>query len=65
MHVGHNCLAQQISGLDKKQLSVGIYSLVEQEVMAGQCHTPSHPGVIKNINMNRNILHRYLTQEIL
>ncbi len=37
-----------------------IYNPVEQEVMAGQFHSPSHPGVIKNLNMNGNILQRYL-----
>ncbi len=29
-----------------------IYNPVEQEVMAGQFHAPSHPGVLKNLNMN-------------
>ncbi len=33
-----------------------IYNPVEQEVMAGQFHAPSHPGVLKNGNMNGNIL---------
>ncbi len=28
--------------------------------MAAQFHSPSHPGVIKNVNMNGNILQRYL-----
>ncbi len=28
--------------------------------MAGQFHAPSHPGVLKNVNMNGNILQRYL-----
>ncbi len=38
-----------------------IYNSVEQEVMAGQFHAPSHPGVLKNLNMNGNILQRYFT----
>ncbi len=29
--------------------------------MAGQFHAPSHPGVLKNVNMNGNILQRYFT----
>ncbi len=29
-----------------------IYNPVEQEVMAGQFHAPSHPGVLKNLNTN-------------
>ncbi len=29
-----------------------IYNPVEQKVMAGQFHAPSHPGVLKNVNMN-------------
>ncbi len=33
-----------------------IYNSVEQVVMAGQFHAPSHPGVLKNENMNSNIL---------
>ncbi len=28
-----------------------IYNPVEQEVMAAQFHAPSHPGVLKNVNM--------------
>ncbi len=32
-----------------------IYNPVEQKVMAGQFHAPSHPGVLKNVNMNGNI----------
>ncbi len=32
-----------------------IYNPVEQKVMAGQFHA-SHPGVLKNVNMNGNIL---------
>ncbi len=28
-----------------------IYNSVEQEVMAGQFHAPSHPGVLKNVYM--------------
>ncbi len=30
--------------------------------MAGQFHGPSHPGVLKNVNMNGNILQRYFTR---
>ncbi len=37
-----------------------IYNPVEQEVMAGQFHVHNHPGVLKKINMSRNILQRYL-----
>ncbi len=40
-----------------------IYNPVEQEVMAGQFHAPSHPGVLKNVNMNGNILQRYFTHK--
>ncbi len=41
-----------------------IYNHVEQEVMAGQFHAPSHPGVLKkNVNMNGNILQRYFTHK--
>ncbi len=29
-----------------------IYNPVEQEVMAGQFHAPSHPGVLNNLNVN-------------
>ncbi len=36
-----------------------IYNPAEQEVMAGQFHAPSHSGVLKNLNMNGNILQRY------
>ncbi len=32
-----------------------IYNPVGQEVMAGQFHAPSHPGVLKHLNMNANI----------
>ncbi len=46
-------------------LSVVIYNPVEQEVMAGQCHAPCHPGVLKNANMKGNILQIYFIQEIL
>ncbi len=28
------------------------YNPVEQKVMAGQFHAPSHPGVLKKLNMN-------------
>ncbi len=38
-----------------------IYNHVEQEVMAGQFHASSHPGVLQNVNMNGNILQRYFT----
>ncbi len=38
-----------------------IYNPVEQKDMAGQFHAPSHPGVLKNLNMNGNILQRYFT----
>ncbi len=42
-----------------------MYNPVEQEVMAGQFHAPSHPGVLfkKKKNMNRNILQRYFTHK--
>ncbi len=40
-----------------------IYNPVEQKVMAGQFHAPSHPGVLKNVNMNGNILQRYFTHK--
>ncbi len=33
--------------------------------MVGQLHAPRHPGVLKNANMNGNILQRYFTQEFL
>ncbi len=33
-----------------------IYNPVEQEVMAGQFHASSHPGVLKNVNMNGKYL---------
>ncbi len=42
-----------------------IYNPVEQKVMAGQFHAPSHPGVLKKLNMNGNILQRYFTIFIL
>jgi len=29
---------------------------VKQEVMAGQFHVPSHPGVLKKVYINGNIL---------
>ncbi len=33
-----------------------IYNPVEQEVMAGQCHAPGHPGVLNcRLNLNWNI----------
>ncbi len=38
-----------------------IYNHVEQEVMAERFHAPSHPGVLKNVNMNGNKLQRYFT----
>ncbi len=37
-----------------------MYNPVEQEVMAGQFHASSHPGVLKNGNMNGNILSIYI-----
>ncbi len=40
-----------------------IYNPVEQKVMAGQFHAPSHPGVLNNLNMNGNILQRYFTHK--
>ncbi len=40
-----------------------IYNPVEQKVMAGQFHAPSHPGVLKKLNMNGNILQRYFTHK--
>ncbi len=40
-----------------------IYNPVEQEVMAGQFHAPSHPGVLKNLKVNGNILQRYFTHK--
>ncbi len=40
-----------------------IYNPVEQEVMAGQFHASSRPGVLKNVNMNVNILQRYFTHK--
>ncbi len=39
------------------------YNPVEQKVMAGQFHSLSHPGVLKNVNMNGNILQRYFTHK--
>jgi len=32
---------------------------MKQEVKAGQFHVPSHPGVLKKVNINGNIIHRY------
>ncbi len=40
-----------------------IYNHVEQEVMAEQFHVHNHPGVLKNVNMNRNILQRYFSHK--
>ncbi len=40
-----------------------IYNPVEQKVMAGQFHAPSHPGVLKKLTMNGNILQRYFTHK--
>jgi len=37
---------------------------VKQEVMTGQLHVPSHPGVLKKVNINGNILQRYFTRKI-
>ena len=34
---------------------------MKQEVIAGQFHVPSHPGVLKKVNINGNILQRYTT----
>ncbi len=39
-----------------------IYNPVRQEIMAGQFHAPSH-DVLKNVNMNGNILQRYFTHK--
>jgi len=36
---------------------------VKQEVKAEQFHVPSHPGVLKNLNINGNILHRYFSHK--
>ncbi len=40
-----------------------IFIILWNKVMAGQFHAPSHPGVLKNINMNGNILQRYFTHK--
>ncbi len=40
-----------------------IYNPVKQEVLAGQWHGPSDPGVLKNVIMNGNILQRYFTHK--
>ncbi len=40
-----------------------IYNPEEQKVMAGQFHAPRHPSVLKNVNMNGNILQRYFTHK--
>ncbi len=40
-----------------------IYNPVEQEVMAGQYHASSHPGVLRNLNMNGDILQRYFAHK--
>ncbi len=37
------------------------YFSVKQEDMAGQFHLHNHPGVLKIVNMNGNILQRYFT----
>ncbi len=42
-----------------------IYNPVEQEVMAGQFHAPSHPGVLKHVNMNGNTSEIFHLQEFL
>ena len=34
-----------------------------QEVIAKQFHVPSHPGVLKKVNINGNILQRYFTRK--
>ncbi len=36
----------------------GLCAPVKQEVMDGQFHFPRQPGVLKNVNMNGNILQR-------
>ncbi len=36
-----------------------VYNPVEQEIMPGQFHASRQPGVLKNVNMNENILQRY------
>ncbi len=36
------------------------FNPVEQEVMGGQFHVPNLPGVPTHLNMNGNILQRYL-----
>jgi len=34
---------------------------VKREVIAGQFYVPSHPGVLKNVNINGNVLQRYFS----
>jgi len=36
---------------------------VKQEVKAEQFHVPSHPGVLKKVNINGNILQGYFTRK--
>jgi len=36
---------------------------VKQEVIAGQFLVPSHPGVLKNVNINGNVLQRYFSHK--
>ncbi len=38
-----------------------IYISVNQKDMAGKFHAHNHPGMIKIVNMNGNILQRYFT----
>ncbi len=40
-----------------------IYISVKQEAMAGSLHVHNHPGVLKIVNMNGNILLRYFTHK--
>ncbi len=40
-----------------------IYNPVEQGSHGWTIHAPSHPGVLKNVNMNGNILQRYFTHK--
>jgi len=38
-----------------------LISPVKQKVIAGQFHVPSHPGVLKKINIKGNLLQRYFS----
>jgi len=40
-----------------------IFKLVKQEVMTRRFHVPSPPSVLKKVNINGNIHHRYFTQK--